>query len=300
MYQDRHVLYQNQAVLVLLVMVYVVFITSSLSVMYQQVRNRSSVTFYADPREEQLTIDDHRLDTFLDMFNRAPKQHHLQVSGFVKTPQAWESMVAGPGITEWNGESYMLAFSFALDLANWIARGDGADHGHVPANRHGVSSDGLRQLHRFLRAEGNSLACVELRKDIDWPQWEDLATNIKLRIKQSGFNGLVTVHRPSFETLHVHKNTHWANFMHNRVTKALLALTIVGWLFYLVYMWLRCTKLVVSTRHRVDIDISRYWAFIDYELGERGFRADDPTVRASSRRPEVRSMGGGMSVAITV
>lgn len=285
--QERQARYQNEAVMILLIVVYMAFISSSLSVLYAQLRNRSLVTFYADPREDMLSINDHRLETFLDTFNQSPKMHHLQVSGFRPLP-ANGTLPAEEEVTEINGDCYTLAFSFSLDLTTWIsrAREEGSPvHREFPPHRQGVNSEDVRKLDRFLRYDTNSLASVELTKQVDWPHWEELATNIKLRIRQKGFDGIVTVTRPEGEPLHIYKNEHWANFVHNRVTKALVALTFIGWVLYSLYMWIRCTKLVVRTRHCVEIDINNYWELIERELGARGFSPGGVDEPSPTERP---------------
>lgn len=91
----------------------------------------------------------------------------------------------------------------------------------------------------------------------------------------------------------IYKNTAWANFMHSRTTKVLCALSILGWVVYLPYMWLRCTSTMIRTRYTIDIPISGYWPLIADKLTADGF-VDDPDARATDPRTmQFIAYGGG-------
>lgn len=143
----------------------------------------------------------------------------------------------------------------------------------------GMSTDDLAKLRTFLARDRNDLAMVEIHKEVDWPDWEELATNIKLRIRQRGFQGIITVRRSNPEVMTVYKNRPWANFLHSRITKVICALSIVGWFVYQPYMWLRNRSLVLHSKFRVDVTIGSYWPLIADKLGPDGFDPSSSSVR---------------------
>merc|ERR1719491_2259965 len=119
---------------------------------------------------------------------------------------------------------------------------DGGSSSIEPPNLDsGVVEEDMAQLRHFLAVNQNDLATVEMVKQIAWPGWEELATNIKLRIRQCGFGGIIGINRSDTETIIIYKNKTWANFMHSRMTKVLCALSLAGWMLYLPYMWMRCS-----------------------------------------------------------
>merc|ERR1719482_1029660 len=148
----------------------------------------------------------------------------------------------------------------------------------------------MDNLDYYLNRDANDLAVFEVHKEVAWQSWEELATNIKHKIRQQGFTGIISIHRPDSETVAIYKNTSWANFMHSRTTKVLCALSVLGWLVYLPYMWLRCTSTTVRTRYTIDIPISGYWRLIADKLTAEGF-VDDPS---NGFNPVVRT--GNVSV----
>lgn len=267
----RRMRYQDKAVMLVLLVAYTGSLIFSASLAYRQASNNSPVTYYADPRQHNMVVDSPHLEHFLDTFNQPPKDVHLQVSGFVplQDPELMN------GNVDWYGVHYHVAFSFALDLSPWVVRG-GIDEYHaayydMAPHEAGVNREDLARLRDFLVHNNNDLAIVELRKTVVWTDWEELATNIKHQIRQSGFGGIISVHRSENETVHVYKNKPWANFMHSRTTKVLWALSLVGWIFYQPYMWLRCTSTLVRSFYRIDIPIQQFWPFIEDKIGVDGF-----------------------------
>lgn len=256
--------------------VYVVVLWFIATLTFRHASNNSPVTYYSDPRSHDLVMEGHDLDAFLYTFNQPPKNIALQVTGFEPVPDDVLNSI------RWNGENLQTVFTFSLDLSPWVQQ---ATHTiATPAGQQvrtlhdGVLPEHRSIVHHLLTHDQNDLTYVELVKDVDWPGWEELATNIKHQIRQSGFNGIITVHRVETDEVYVYKNKSWANFMHARATRVLCALSLVGWMFYAPYMWLRCKKVSVHSHYRVDISIAEYWRLIEGKLTEDGFLDSTRTV----------------------
>jgi hypothetical protein len=285
----RRMRYQDEAVMTLLLLAYVGSLAFSASIAYQRARNDSPVTYYADPRyHQQAAVEGHDLAGFLETFAQPPKDVRLQVTGLLPMPSLPDFLTEAS--VEWLGSQYAVAFSFALDLAPWVRRlqDEGRPCGHASpqaADRHeatavlsdrnglaaGISFADLDVLEKFLEGSRNDLATVELTKEVEWPDWEELATNIKSLIRQQGFDGTVMVTKTEGENMTVYKNQPWANFMQGRTVKVLCALSIFGWLFYQPYMWIRQTAAQVRVRYHVDVKISDYWPFVSDQITANGF-----------------------------
>merc|ERR1719424_1544055 len=230
----RRMRYQDKAVMLLLLVMYFVTLSFSASFAYRQALNNSPVTFYSDPRYHDFVAEGRDQDTFLESFTGSPKDVHLQVTGFVPV----SSGVLGT--IEWQGEYYYDVFSFALDLSPWVVR-----EGTTDDSRSGPWNDDVPLV--------NGVVASDL---------DDLNYYI---------SGIISIQRTDCEPVSVYKNTAWANFMHSRTTKVLCALSVLGWLVYLPYMWLRCTSTVIHARYAIDIPISGYWPLIADKLSADGF-----------------------------
>jgi len=271
----RRMRYQDKVVMILLLLAYMFSLAFSASVVYSQAFNNSSVSYYADPRYHTMTVDGHDVEDFLLSFNQAPRDMQLQVIGMMPVSPfpGQEHMV------DWIGSQHRIAFAFALDLSPWLTP-DGAASGYVDEQAEtelgigssiGVKLTDLRLLRDFLSHNRNDLAMVELVKEVTWPEWEELATNIKQRIRQAGFTGVIDVRRADKEVVTIYKNRPWANFLHSRTTKVLIMLSVIGWLVYQPYMWIRNRSIQVVTRFRIDVPIETYWSLISDKIGPHGF-----------------------------
>jgi hypothetical protein len=259
--------YQDKAVIFLVLMAYMVALCFSASLTYRDASNDSPVTYYS--RDHDNVIHGHDLDVCLDAFNQPPKNIMLRVAGFVQVP---EDM----GTVRWRDESFHVAFTFSLDLSPWIVRETQIiSEGPTEENRvlqDGLLSEDRRTLDDYLLRDSNDLSYIEFEKKVAWRDWEELATNIKHKIRQSGFPGVVSVDRIEEDYVQVYKNKPWANFMHSRATRCLSALSICGWMIYVPYMWLRCKRVAVKSHFHVDIGIGDYWPLIADKLSATGFR----------------------------
>jgi len=279
LYLDRHLArsmrLQDEVVLFLLLFVYFATLSVSAKLAFRQSGNNSNVTFYADPRYHTAMVDGFDVESFLEAFNLSPKGTYLRVTGYTPTYQD------APGSMNWRGSSFHVDFSFSLDLSPWVMRGSLASS---PVLDEGVRPDGVVvedafDLEKFLglRERANHMAIVELRKTVTWANWEELATNIKHQIRQSGFDGVIAIDRTEEECMSIFKNTQWANFMHSKSLKVILALSVVGWIFYAPYVWLRCSRIPIRCLHRIDIEIGDYWPLIANHLSAQGFDANPST-----------------------
>jgi len=259
----RRMRYQDKAVMMLLLFMYFITLVFSANFAYRQALNDSPVRYYADPRFHDMVLEGNDVDRFLDTFNQSPKDMQLQVAGFIQVPSGMVSSV------EWQGECYLDAFSFALDLSPWIVRENTTEG--PPQLVDGFVAEDLETIHDWLVHDSNDLSIIELQKEVSWNNWEELATNIKHKIRQCGFAGIISVHRTECESVNVYKNTPWANFMHSRTTKVLCALSVVGWIFYLPYMYIRCNTTSARSHYRIDISINDYWGLISSKLSAEGF-----------------------------
>ncbi|CAK0885805.1 unnamed protein product, partial [Prorocentrum cordatum] len=69
------------------------------------------------------------------------------------------------------------------------------------------------------------------------------------------FTGIISIDRTESDSMQIYKNKQWANFMHSKTLKVILALSLVGWVAYLPYMYLRSSVVRVRSFFRVDIAI---------------------------------------------
>jgi hypothetical protein len=275
--------HQDNVVMLMLLLAYIGSLVFSASLAYRHASNNSPVTYYADPRTQASTVDGNDVEKFTAAFNHPPKDVHLQVMGLVPLlPLPDFVMNAG---FEWLGARYRIEFSFALDLSAWLVR-DGeppprSANGGLSIEEEesmaGVSEQQIAKLRNWLESDTNDLSYINLCKEVSWPNWEDLATNVKTKIRQTGFNGVIRVTPNSPESFGVHKNKPWANFMHSKTIKVLCALSVVGWFLYQPYMWLRHSSTTVKTQFRVQIPVQQFWLLIANKIGPYGFNsmADD-------------------------
>jgi len=274
----RRMHYQDKAVIFLVLMVYLVALCFSASLTYRHSCNNSPVTYYSDPRFHNTVMNGDDLDDFIGEFNQPPKNIALHVAGFLPVPDDTHESL------RWQDQNFHCAFTFSLDLSPWVVREAQmrTDDEQTRTLQDGMLPEERDKLHFFLDNDTNDLSYTEIDKRVSWLGWEELATNIKHKIRQAGFQGHIRVSRAESDQVQIYKNKAWANFMHARATRVLCALSILGWVIYVPYMWLRCKKLGLKSFFRVDISIADYWPLIADKLTADGFQ-DNQSIVSPSR-----------------
>jgi len=263
-------LYQSKALVALVVALYFMMICLGLSYVRWLMDTGSPVTYYACHGVG--AMEGHDAVSFLSAFNHPPRQVLLQVTGLLPPEQPTDEVD--------EDEAPQIAFNFGLDLSSWVVREEWSlgcsPDGEDSAGRRepllaGIQAEELERLQRFLEADTNDLAAVVLHKHVVWAHWEDVATNIKQQIKQSGFSGDLVIRCEPTESVKVLKNRPWANFMIHRSVPVFCMLSLVGWPIYMLYMCLRCTELSIDSRFRVDVQAEDFWDLVSDQLGASGF-----------------------------
>lgn len=252
---------QDAAVLLMLFGVYITTLVFGWTLVYriaQSEESRSVIRFfcktYGGMPDRTLTCETRDMTGFLDAFNGPPKKLKLRIIGFSRT----ESRIAG---VRWRGRRYRQVFNVALDLAPFVQGGD-------------ISTDDLKVVQNFL-AGTNTLEQLVIHKEVSWNGWEDLATNIRQKLRTLGFEGVLDVKLDTSEELVVHQNQAWPNFVHHRTTRALVLLSVVGSLLFVPYVYFRCRRSQLKSRFHIGLSPSRYWQLIESGLNPtNGFVLD--------------------------
>jgi len=210
---------------------------------------------------QRVICETYDVDAFLAAFNTQPQNVRLRIIGrnpepggfrrFLRSLNAHAARPRGLGALLPMRERRRLhvLFDVALDLSPFIT-GDGR-----------LSDQEMIKLQKYLSTT-NHLETVLLQKRVDWPLWEDVATNIRQRLRSLGFPGDVEVRFEAQDEVLVYQNHKWSNFVRNRVTQALVLISIVGSAFWLPYVWARSKTTRVETRFRINVDPSRYWELV--------------------------------------
>merc|ERR1719191_1020311 len=206
----------------------------------------------------------------MTVFNQRPLENkpQIRVAGFNAVPGEGNLNVWQTGIqnavsgaqTAWRGKTYDTTFYYALDLEQWTSA-----TGEMDEKDQITTKD-------FLNCS-NPLATLVISKEAVWDDFEEVATNIKAKIRESGFEGPIDVTISPPDRVIVYQNDHWANFMYNETVKVMTLLSIVGGLVYVPYMWIRGSqaKSVVTSKLKVSVDAQSYWKLIEPHISNRGF-----------------------------
>lgn len=246
--------WQDRGILVLNIFIYFLSLALWATFTYRRATNNSPVTYFCQPSRVDGAISSHCIQDFLGTFTRAP-QTTLQISGYQQAQEDSEHTIF------WQGEKLRTVFSVSFDLSPWMVH-DMLASNVESSQSVSVGPDDVRILEHFLTCDDNDLAFVEITKEVKWQGFDELATNIKQHIRQQGFGGITSVwlSKPANEC--VHKNRPWSNFLRTRTTLMLSWLSILGMLFYAVYMFLKSKKIDVHTHHKVNISTDEYWPLI--------------------------------------
>lgn len=266
---------QDFATVSLLLMIFGLTILLSCCSVYQVADDPSPACYYSEPKHyQQRTIcETNDVDAFLAAFNTQPQNVRLRITGKNPEPGGFRRFLRN--LDAHTGRPRGLAqllpmrqrrrqavlFDVALDLTPFIT-GDGR-----------LSDENLMILQKYLNTT-NHLETVLLQKKVDWPLWEDVATNIRQRLRTLGFPGDVEVRFEAMDEVLIYQNQKWSNFVRNRVTQALVVISVIGSAFWVPYVWARSKTTKVETRFRISVDPSRYWELVQEGLNAaEGFQS---------------------------
>lgn len=263
----QRIQFQDLVVILLLTFVYLTTLLFSACLAHRQAYNNSPVKYYADPRRFDEIVDESSVEAFLEAFNQPPKSALLKVSGYLPVRPATL------GSFFWKGQHFITSFAFSLDLSPWVRRSrlNSNEQSGAEDAKDGIRAEDISKLSNFLSTDVNDLATVEMLKVIEWDNWEELAFNLKHQIHQCGFKGVIQIERVEVEQMIVYKNEQWANFLHGKKLKVILALSVLGWFIYWPYMRFRAAQLTIHCKHHIAIQISDYWNLIVDKLSANGF-----------------------------
>merc|ERR1719281_777281 len=144
---------------------------------------------------------------------------------------------------------------YQLDLSSWLTEGPIEDH---------------RPIEAFVRST-NPFRSLTIVQQVACPVARELEKRVQGRLEQVGAPSSVEVSIPLKHVVHVYRNDQLANFLHNRTTRLLLALSGVGLLFF-PYSWFCAATDVVTAHWRLNIDVDRFWAHVGPRIHRGGFR----------------------------
>jgi len=236
---------------------------------YQVSEDSSPVKFYSDARgrRNRLICGSSDPQEFLRTFCTPPRKIRLRLVGRTAPPLAEsrrnslsEFVVEGFQRPQRRGNflhrSSIVLFDVALDVSAFVTT-DGRLLGERDA-------DALR---KYLQDdESNPLLLLQLRKSVEWCGWEDVGTNIRQRLRSLGYTGDVDVRFEGTEEVLIYQNHPWQNFTHSPVTQALVLFSIVGFLVWVPYIWLRRRMVTVDVTFKVNIALDQYWDLISEGL----------------------------------
>lgn len=266
---------QDYATIYLLLSVFALTVLLSCCSVYQVADDPSPAAYYSEPKNYQPRVicESKDVDAFLAAFNTQPQNVRLRIIGrnpepggfrrFLRTLNAHTTRPRGLAalLPMRQRRRLSVLFDVALDLTPFIT-GDGR-----------LSDENLLILQQYLNSK-NRLETVLIQKKVDWVLWEDVATNIRQRLRTLGFPGEVEVRFEAQDEVLVYQNHKWSNFVRNRVTQALVVISIIGSAFWLPYVMVRSKTTKVETRFRINVDPSRYWELVSDGLSAaEGFQS---------------------------
>lgn len=270
----RRMTIQDSVTLVVVLLAFVLTVGASLTSVYHVAADPSPVKFYTDAKgmQQRMTCPTGNVEAFLQAFNGQPSTARLRIIGsaarmtdasllqllqqlrlhdFGVVLRNRASAFVMSSVGRRSGRSQH--FDVSLDLTPFI-NGDGR-----------ISSEDESILQAHLQSE-NPLEVLTVRKRVDWECWEDVATNVKQRLRCLGYVGDLQVTFEAVENLVVYRNDRWQNFTRNPITTALMMLSIVGLMAWLPYTMIRKRAVTVETRFTIVVDPSRYWELVNDRL----------------------------------
>mmetsp|Transcript_8410 Transcript_8410/g.15795 ORF Transcript_8410/g.15795 Transcript_8410/m.15795 type:complete len:490 (-) Transcript_8410:81-1550(-) len=286
----RRLTIQDAATIWMLTTALVLVIWISCISLYQFSEDPSPILFYTDPKHmhQRLVCATADHADFLRAFNLQPQTARLRIVG--KRPENRSfcglccsgrhrearqrfslachdlllRVVLGAGRVERLAQSRPwdpVVFDVALDLSPFIA-GPGWLR----------SEADLVALQQHLNSS-NPWEIVALSKRVEWSSWEDVATNVRQRLRSLGFSGEVDVRFEALETVLIYRNHRLQNFIRSHVTHFLMLLTVVGYLFWLPYTWVRKRTVKIEACFQINLQLERYWQILSDGLhASEGFQ----------------------------
>jgi hypothetical protein len=270
--RERIVMQDKATLCILFLMLFVTVIASALGV-YQFSDDPSPVTFYSDPKygQQRILCSSANAEGFLQAFNIQPQTAWLRLVGRVADPtssSAAEDLLRGASRLLMTGRRRMrstddedIVFDVSLDLSLFVS-GEGIL----------ASEEEWQKLQNYLVSE-NPLEVLLLRKTVIWDNWEDVAMNIRHKLRSQGFEGDVEVRFDCKEELRIFRNHPWQNFARAPVTQLLAFVSCVGLFFWVPYLYARTKYVKVESQFRVNLDMNRYWELLSSGLHvQEGFQ----------------------------
>lgn len=268
--------FQDCAAFAILLSVFVLTVLLSCFSVYQVAEDPSPVAYYSEPknyRQQRVMCETADADSFLAAFNTQPEDVRIRIIGKNPEPGGFRRFLRTlhPHTMRPRGLSALLPvrqrrllpvlFDVSLDLTPFIT-GNGR-----------VSDDNMEILQTYLNSK-NRLETLLLQKRVDWAHFKDVATNVRQQLRSLGFPGEVDVRFEAYDEVLVYQNHKWTNFVRNRVTQALVVISVVGSFFWLPYVWTRTKKTKIESRFQVNVDPGRFWQLVSEGLSAaEGFQA---------------------------
>lgn len=257
----RRLSVQDLSVLSLLLFVFLLTILIGLGMVYAIADDPSPVMYYSDfQMRQRLFCESNRVVRFLESFNHQPQNVRLRLIGRrsnIEGP-SWLSRIFGE--RDRRSSRRNILFDVTLDLTSFIC-----STGELYA-------EDLPTLQRFL-SSSNLLETFVIEKRVEWKSWEDLATNIRQKLRALGFTGNLEVRFEASDEITIYKNHRWPNFVRNSATNLLIALSIIGPFIWIPYVYCRSRSSRCESWFRIDIEPVRYWQLIEHSISaSEGFR----------------------------
>ncbi|CAE7359252.1 Upf1 [Symbiodinium sp. CCMP2456] len=259
---------------------------------YQFADDPSQVLFYTDPKyaQHRVLCTSSDQESFLEAFNTQPHRATLRLIGrrsSTRTGGCCEllrgSLASALARAAGRSRRFLLPgrrrpvadadilFDVSLDLSSFIS-GEGQL----------ASQDEGRKLEGHL-INNNPLQVLVLRKRVLWANWEDMATNIKQKLRGMGFRGEVEVRFDSQEDLRIYRNLRWQNFVRTPITHMLSVLSGIGVLFWVPYLY--CRSDVASWPEEQENATQLIQLFKEHARKKDGYLSKDEFITVLQKYP---------------
>lgn len=215
----------------------------------------SPVLFYSDavvkesekPEKQYLrtVCETKECEAFLESFNTIPRKVQLRISG--------RRSVDKQGVVGffWHfrrGNTADVFFTAHLDLKLFVSAGS-------------ICKEELAAVRAFIETK-NPLAVLSIRKNLKWDGLHEVTQNIRDRLHELGFSGVVDVGLEGNDRLLVRHNHEWTNFIHSPATWVLACCSVLGGFLLMPYMWARTRRTSIESTFRVNVHPKDYWDLV--------------------------------------